>query len=52
MKRRHPTLPYLLIAIASIVSATLQPPHFVAPESAAVALADISWDDVLEPAAP
>lgn len=52
MKRRHPTLPYLLIAIASIVSAGLQSPHHVAAESHAVALADISWEQVPEPDRP
>jgi len=38
MKRKHPTLTYLLVAIASLIFSAAQPPHDLAPESDAVAL--------------
>ena len=48
MKRKHryqSTLPYLVVAIASVLFAVAQPNYTLAPEANAFALADISWDD-------
>jgi hypothetical protein len=40
MKRKRPTLAYVLIAVASLIFSTEQPPHNLVPENNAVALAD------------
>ena len=42
-RRPGSPLPYLLIAIASLLFAVAQPLFALAPESNAVALADIAW---------
>ena len=38
MKRKHPILAYILVAVASLIFSTAQPPHDLVPENNAVAL--------------
>ncbi len=40
MKRKHPSLIYVLVAVASLIFSAAQPPHELAPENNAVALVD------------
>ena len=41
MKRKHPLLAYVLVAVACVAFSAAQPPHDLAPESNAVALAEV-----------
>ncbi|WP_158080870.1 hypothetical protein [Pelomonas sp. KK5] len=42
-RRYHSPTTYLLVALASVLFAAAQPSSWLAPESNAVALADLSW---------
>ncbi len=41
MKRKHPLLIYVLIAVASVAFSVARPPHDLTPESNAIALAEV-----------